>query len=360
MAGKENFISHPSSRMELMRATDQAHHMGMKFHIYVRDRMPSAKEFPLLENEQWQSIRDKMESDYDWLPKHKFEWNELHKANRKSIHYGLHLKGGVTCYRSDATQSIQVIFDHDSDQELVKEIMELFDDIEKKPMNEVGLIQMSYGRLNVKFVEYRPYELDITPFLGEEIAGLKQEMLQNFNDETKNGLYLIHGKPGTGKTSFLKEVLNQTDKKALFIPPSIAGELGNPNLISLLMEHANSILIIEDAETVLMKREADNSDSVSNLLNLTDGFPSDFLNLNIICTFNTDIGDIDPALLRKGRLRGIQEFKEITIENARKLADKINSEVTIDREMTVAEICNENSNNSFKLTVNGIGFNVNK
>lgn len=355
MAGKENFISHPSSRMELMRVTDHAHHMGMKFHIYVRDRMPSAKEFPLLENEQWQSICDKMESDYDWLPKHKFEWNELLKENRKSIHYGLHLKGGVTCYRSDATQSIQVIFDHDSDKELVKEINELFDGIDQQPKNQVGLIQMSYGTLNVKFVEFRPYELDITPFLGEEIAELKQEMLQNLNDETKNGLYLIHGKPGTGKTSFLKEVLNQTDKKALFIPPSIAGELGNPNLISLLMEHANSILIIEDAETVLMKREADNSDSVSNLLNLTDGFPSDFLNLNIICTFNTDIGDIDPALLRKGRLRGIQEFKEISIENAQKLADTIGSEVAIDREMTVAELTNNTWLPDKRLT-NEIGY----
>jgi len=360
MAKKENFISHPSSRMELMKVTDNPRHSGMNFHVYLRNNMPSSREFPLLENEQWQSIREEMESTYEWLPEHRFEWNEIHTNNQKSIHYGLHLIGGVTCYRSDATQSIQVIYDHESDEELVKEIMELLDGIEQKSNNQVGLIQMSYGTLNVKFVEYRPYELDITPFLGEEITGLKKQMLQNFEDETKSGLYLIHGKPGTGKTSFLKEILNRTDKKALFIPPSIAGELGNPNLISLLMDHANSILIIEDAETVLMKREADNSDSVSNLLNLTDGFPSDFLNLNIICTFNTDIGDIDPALLRKGRLRGIQEFRELSIENARKLADTIESDITIDRKMTVAEVCNENSNNSFKQTENGIGFNGNR
>jgi ATP-dependent 26S proteasome regulatory subunit len=231
----------------------------------------------------------------------------------------------------------------------------LLDGIEQKTNNRVGLIQMSYGTLNVKFVEYRPYELDITPFLGEEITGLKKQMLQNFEDETKSGLYLIHGKPGTGKTSFLKEILNRTDKKALFIPPNIAGELGNPNLISLLMDHANSILIIEDAETVLMKREADNSDSVSNLLNLTDGFPSDFLNLNIICTFNTDIGDIDPALLRKGRLRGIQEFDKLSIPQAKELANQLEIETEITHPMTLAEVCNTNSLKR-KLAENGIGF----
>ena len=344
-----------SSRFELMKVADNVVEMGTNFHIYVRNRMPGLREFPLLENDQWQPIRDKMELDYDWLPEHKFVWNEIHSNNTTSLHYGLHLQGGVTCFRSDASQCVQVIFDYDSDKELVKEVMALFDGIEQAPMNEVGLIQMSRGRLNVKFVEYRPYELEITPFLGEEIAALKEKMLRSFKEESSGGLFLIHGKPGTGKTSFLKEVLNETDKKALFIPPSIAGELGNPNLISLLMDHANSVLIIEDAETVLMKREADNSDAVSSLLNLTDGFPADFLNLNIICTFNTDIGDIDPALLREGRLKGIKEFTKLSREQAQKLAKEINSDREVTGPMTVAEVCSS-EDLQVDVPTNGVGF----
>ncbi|WP_158607338.1 AAA family ATPase [Rhodohalobacter sp. SW132] len=356
----DNLGVNSSTRLELMSITGKNYEMGIKFHIFVRGRMPSLKEFLVDKKETWKKIRNKIETNYQWLPEHHFTWSEVNHLGQSHNHYGIHLKGGVTIFCTDTTQRVKMIYDYNSDDQLVDELITMFNKRKDKPKNRVGLIQASCGTLNVKFVEYRPYELEITPFLGEEIGALKQEMLQSFKDETKSGLYLIHGKPGTGKTSFLKEILTQTDKQALFIPPSIAGELGNPNLISLLMDHSDSIIIIEDAETVLMTREADNSDAVSNLLNLTDGFPSDFLNLNIICTFNTDIQDIDPALLRKGRLRGIQVFKELSIEQAQKLADNIGSGITIDRKMTVAEISNESFVNSYKLTGNGIGFNGSK
>lgn len=344
-----------SSRFELMKVTDDTRTMGVSFHIYVRNRMPSTKNFPDTGDTRWEKVKDELESSFEWLPEHRFELNELNHLGRPFNHHGIHLKGGVTCYRSHSTKKIQVIYDHDSDREVVDEVIDLVRDKEQKPKNRVGLIQMSFGNLNVKFVEYRPYELEITPFLGEGIMALKEKILQSFKEESSSGLYLIHGKPGTGKTSFLKEILNETDKQALFIPPSIAGELGNPNLISLLMDHSDSILIIEDAETVLMKRKADNSNAVSNLLNLTDGFPADFLNLNIICTFNTNIEEIDPALLRKGRLRGIKEFTKLSRGQAQKLADEINSNREVTGPMTVAEVCNSEEL-QVDVNTNGVGF----
>lgn len=347
-----------SSRFELMKVVDNVVEMGINFHIHIRNRIPSVREFPYTDNHQWKKIQEKIESSFKWLPEHRFEWKGLNHVNKPHNHYGIHLIGGVTCYRSDDSKKAQVIFDSDSDDRILNEAINLINKAEKKPKNRVGLIQMSYGTLNVKFVEYRPYELEITPFLGEEIAALKKDMLRSFKEESGSGLYLIHGKPGTGKTSFLKEILHQTEKKALFIPPSIAGELGNPNLISLLMDHSDSILIIEDAETVLMKREADNSNAVSNLLNLTDGFPADFLNLNIICTFNTNIEEIDPALLRKGRLRGIREFTKLSREQAQKLAEKTNSSRKVTGPMTVAEVCSP-EDLKVDVTKNGVGFNIN-
>lgn len=329
----------PPTRMELMKVADDVRVMGTNFHICVRNRIPGTREYPEIQNDRWEKVREKIES-YEWLPEHRFEREVLEDVDRFRNRYVIHLKGGVTIYRVEGLNKVQLIYDYDSDMQLLEELTELVYLPDYKPKNSVGLLEMSFGTLNVRFVEYRPYELEITPFLGEEIGALRDQMLRSFEEETGGGLYLIHGKPGTGKTSFLKEILSNTEKQALFIPPSIAGELGNPNLISLLMDHSNSILIIEDAETVLMKREADNSDTVSSLLNLTDGFPADFLNLNIICTFNTDIRDIDPALLREGRLRGIQEFKALKIDQARKLAEKIGNSMAIDREMTVAEVCN--------------------
>jgi len=91
------------------------------------------------------------------------------------------------------------------------------------------------------------------------------------------------------------------------------------------------------------------------LLNLTDGFLADFLELNIICTFDTDIDNIDPALIRKGRLKGMMEFKKLSAESARKMAVEFDLTTMITGPMTVAEVWN-GGNETVSLSQNGIGF----
>ena len=61
----------------------------------------------------------------------------------------------------------------------------------------------------------------------------------------------------------------------------------NPEFIDLLIDNPNAVLIIEDAENIIMDRKINNNSSVSNLLNISDGLLSDCLNVQIICTFNS-------------------------------------------------------------------------
>ncbi|CAF3836172.1 unnamed protein product [Rotaria sp. Silwood1] len=71
------------------------------------------------------------------------------------------------------------------------------------------------------------------------------------------------------------------------------------------MQHSNSILIVEDAEHIILDRKQETflpKQAVSNLLNLSDGLLGDAMHQQIICTFNCDVQAIDPALLRDGRL----------------------------------------------------------
>ena len=62
---------------------------------------------------------------------------------------------------------------------------------------------------------------------------------------------------------------------------------------------------------------------VSALLNITDGLLSDWLNIQLICSFNSDISKIDSALMRKGRLIAKYEFKELEVEKANALSLKL-------------------------------------
>nr|GFB73285.1 hypothetical protein [Tanacetum cinerariifolium] len=70
------------------------------------------------------------------------------------------------------------------------------------------------------------------------------------------GLVILHGPPGTGKTSYIRHLCGLTDKPKLFIPPNLALRVADPDFINLLHDHTNSILLIEDAEELLTKRDA--------------------------------------------------------------------------------------------------------
>jgi ATP-dependent 26S proteasome regulatory subunit len=76
---------------------------------------------------------------------------------------------------------------------------------------------------------------------------------------------------------------------------------------------------------------------VSTILQLTDGLFSDFLNIKIICTFNTNIDHIDKALLRKGRMIAKYNFMPLSAEKASALANKLGHD-HVTGSLTLADI----------------------
>jgi ATP-dependent 26S proteasome regulatory subunit len=154
-------------------------------------------------------------------------------------------------------------------------------------------------------------------------------------------LVVLHGKPGTGKTSYIRYLIASVKKNVIFLPPNMASAVTNPELISILVDHPNSILVIEDAENIVIDRERNGNSPVSALLNISDGLLADSLSVQIICSFNTDISKIDGALMRKGRLIAKYEFAELQTEKAQKLSNKLGFKSTISEPMTLTAIYNQ-------------------
>ena len=162
--------------------------------------------------------------------------------------------------------------------------------------------------------------------------------------------------PGTGKTTYLRFLIGKVKKRILFVPPSVAANITNPEFMNLLLDYPNSILIIEDAENIIMDRQITGSSAVSNLLNISDGLLGDCLNTQIICTFNMPISKIDSALMRKGRLIAKYYFGKLPVAKAQYLSDKLKLENNITEPMTVAEIFNQNEQKFEDKRINVIGF----
>jgi SpoVK/Ycf46/Vps4 family AAA+-type ATPase len=161
-------------------------------------------------------------------------------------------------------------------------------------------------------------------------------------EEKKSGLYIFHGPPGTGKTSYIKYLTGQMDhKKFIFIPNTMISNIFSPKFVEKLYSFRNSVLVLEDAEICLFKRDGTNNELVSGILNITDGLLKDLLNISIIVTFNSaETRELDEALLRKGRLHFMHKFDLLSEEDAKLLAKKLNKKKDIAGPTSLADVYN--------------------
>ena len=209
----------------------------------------------------------------------------------------------------------------------------------------ISLILQTAGTLEIKQLEISKPQLKISDNYNDDFNEIHNIIYKRLSKKNDKGLVMLHGKPGTGKTSYLRFLISQVKKPVIFLPPNLAGAITNPDLIHLLMDNPNSIFIIEDAENIVVDRERNGASPVSALLNITDGLLSDCLNIQLICSFNTDLSKVDNALMRKGRLIAKYEFKELETGKAQALSDKIGFDTSITRPMTLTEIYNQHEMN---------------
>lgn len=182
-------------------------------------------------------------------------------------------------------------------------------------------------------------------FYNDDFKPICEQVIASLQSPNQSGLVLFHGDVGTGKTSVCKHLLHIIqNKKIIYLPPNLITYIADPNFISFMLSRAmNSILLVEDAENILKPREAgENNQSVSNILNISDGILGDLLKIQIICTFNSPIDQIDKALLRPGRLLGSYRFKKLDVNKTNNLLHKLygNNIETVHEEMSLAEVFN--------------------
>lgn len=221
---------------------------------------------------------------------------------------------------------------------------------------EINLVIESSGVLDLKPMEIRRTKLDLDLFYEWDLREVDALIRKRLGRKKDKGIILLHGLPGTGKTTYLRYLIGKMKKRVLFLSPAVAGNLMNPDFIELIMDNPDTVLIIEDAEDIIRDRKYSPGSAVSNLLNISDGLLADFLNVQLICTFNSSLTFIDPALMRKGRLIAKYEFGKLSVAKAQRLSDHLGFSVQIRKPMTIAEIANPHEKDQQGSRVEVLGF----
>lgn len=186
---------------------------------------------------------------------------------------------------------------------------------------------------------------DLALHYGAEFADWARQYLRTLRKK-HCGLSIFRSPPGTGKTSFLRYLIHRLKRSHAFYyrPVSHYGMLSDPGMTEFWIEEnmartgIKKVIILEDAEPLLLERSGDNWRHLSNLLNVSDGLLGEFLRVHVLCTMNADVAQLDPAVVRSGRLVASRAFGRLHADDARKLAAAKGLRLAAQDDYSLAEI----------------------
>jgi hypothetical protein len=183
------------------------------------------------------------------------------------------------------------------------------------------------------------------PSVGQDELGRLMKMKRPWND---GRLMIWHGDPGTGKTFAIRSLLMAwrerfnfvivTDPEKLMANPAYYYEISSaPNMNSIPGAQSQDdddgdsseskkkrlLFIIEDsADLISVESRQRHWDKFGKLLNITDGLIGQGREDIFLLTFNEELEEIDPAIVRPGRCISRVEFGKFTPEDSEKWLEK--------------------------------------
>ncbi|CAF3970870.1 unnamed protein product, partial [Adineta steineri] len=83
----------------------------------------------------------------------------------------------------------------------------------------------------------KPLITDLALHYGSNFVSTHDKIIKNLNTKESKGIVLLHGIPGSGKTHYIRYLIQEIqDKTLIYVPPDMAKEISSPAFLPFLME----------------------------------------------------------------------------------------------------------------------------
>lgn len=164
--------------------------------------------------------------------------------------------------------------------------------------------------------KYRDIMPEVYPFVSGDLDAWVDKFIAS-----DSNILILNGPMGTGKSSLIAHIINRGKMSAMTAFDDKV--MKNDSLYTNFISWSQNLLVLEDADLLLLGRVDKDNDTMSKLLNVSEGI-IDTRGKKIIFTANLgNVKDIDSALLRPGRCFDIVEFRELTMAEANAARTKL-------------------------------------
>lgn len=163
----------------------------------------------------------------------------------------------------------------------------------------------------------------VTGNYGTEIGTALQKLMALRPEEISGRLLLLHGPPGTGKTSALRALAREwsewcqvdcvLDPEVLFATPGYLMEVAIGVDTYDQSKRRWRLLVLEDCDELIRGSAKESTgQGLSRLLNLTDGMLGQGRDVLVAITTNENLSRLHPAVIRPGRCLAQLEVGPLT------------------------------------------------
>lgn len=251
---------------------------------------------------------------------------------------------------SPGTADISFVSRNPKDIEKLKSLVEFFDTEAVNPDKKQNafIIADEYGEKYLKSVGAIAHTLEKLNYNDSTVDDFNYIVSNLKKKDPAGRLVVISGPPGTGKTYFIRGIINELDEnsKIVLLPVRMVSILDSTQVMSLIISNSidntedfqtgrrrrrkqniNVVLVIEDADSILVEKSTDNVSTLSTILSYTDGLFGVISDMRVIVSTNINEEEFDKAILRPGRLLKKVDINFLEPQKANEVYERISGDV---------------------------------